>query len=90
MTTTSDMRYGRQGGRFIGPPAGDTSVTSKPWPSADRLRRHLEMDHAMPADVLDQASAIEHKAWHEAEHRNLDPAKGKPRHAGHLDHTHPR
>lgn len=90
MTTTSDMRYGRQGGRFVGPPAAPDSCPSKPWPTRAKLRRHLEIDHAMPLHVLDAGTDDEVRGWHEAEHRTRDPEQGKPRHAGHLEHTHPR
>lgn len=88
MTATSDKRYGRGGGRYFAPAPTVLEATVKPWPTEARLRRHLEIDHAMSASVLAVHPDVL-RSWHLAEHRTRDPAAGKPRHPGHLDHTHP-
>lgn len=67
----------------------DDVVKSQPWPTRDRLARHLEVHHGMPVAVLAEHTPTEHQAWHEAEHRNLVPGAKDQRHAGHLEHSHP-
>ena len=94
MSRTSDLRYDRQGGRFIDPlPLAEATapLPVKPMPRGrTQLANHLRIDHPpVTTATLDAATDIELTNWHAAEHRMRTAPDGAVRHHGHLHHTHP-
>lgn len=91
MTKTSDVLYGRQGGRLQPAPKRRRTAVVVPMPAGlDQLVDHLIVDHAAPHRTVAGVPVDELERWHAAEHRTRTPKPGKPRHNGHLRHEHPR
>lgn len=91
MSKTSDVLYGRQGGRMQPVPPRRRSAVVVPMPAGlEQLVDHLIVEHLAPRRVLDGVPVDELERWHAAEHRTRTPAAGKTRHPGHLRHEHPK
>ena len=74
---------------MAGGPGVSGNVPVSPAPATgSAMVRHLVDVHRLDEEAVAAASSAEHRVWHDAEHRNLEPSARQPRHSGHLTHTH--
>lgn len=83
MSKTSDVLYGRQGGRFVPPaPAVHHRAAVLPMPvTDDDLRDHLIVEHGIPSTTANTQTRHEMERVHGVEHRTRHPKE--------LHHEHP-
>lgn len=92
MSKTSDVLYGRQGGRFIAPAVSERGVIQLPLPARTSMAAHLAAEHTpISVGFLEATPVDELVAIHTAEHQHRDVPSDKRQavHAGHLRHVHP-